>query len=269
MAIITMITDWGETDYYTAAVKGAILCLMPDAVIVDITHKVPRFDIAQTAYLLGNAYESFPTGTVHIIGVASEETEENFHVAVSYKGQYFIGLDNGIFSLLFPKPPDEVVTLDVFYSNENATTFPERDRFAKAAVLLAQGKKLSEIGTPREALVQKSAFQPTAGKSTIHGMVVHIDSYENLITNISYPLFKKVIGAQPFKIEVKGYTAHTISEGYFKVAVSEIACLFGCNGFLQIAINRGKASSLLNIKKREKVTISVVEKKEETPFQLY
>ena len=259
MAIITLISDWGDTDYYAAAVKGAILSRMPEAVIVDISHKVPRFNIAYAAYLLKNAYKSFPKGTVHLIGVDSEEKRDQYHVVVSYDGHFFIGLDNGIFTLMFHDAPHEIVSLEWNFDNDFATTFPCRDRFAKAAVHLAQQKPLQEIGKPIETLQSNLSFQPTGGKSDIHGIVIFLDTYENLITNIPQEFFNKVIGKRKFVIKVKSYRIDKIHDGYDTVPEGEIVCLFGSNGLLQIAINRGKASTLLNIQVRDKVVISAKE----------
>ncbi len=263
MAIITLLSDWGDDGYYTAAVKGAILKSLPGAVIVDITHNVPRFDINYASFVLKNVWESFPEGTIHLINVLSEETDENLHVAVSYKGHFFIGADNGIFSLLFPGPPDEVVSLDVFYTNPDATTFPERDRFVPAAVMLAQGKPLTELGTPKEELKQKTPFLPAANKDRIQGLVVFIDSYDNCITNITKTLFNKIIGNKPFRISLKKNTESRIVNSYFEAPESELACFFNSNGYLEIALNRSKASQLLNINLNDSVTITVVEKEED------
>ena len=220
MAIFTLLSDWGDKDYYQAAVKGAILSKLPEAVIVDITHKVPHFDINYAAFVLRNVWNSFPEGTIHIIGVSSEETDENFHVVVSYQGHYFIGCDNGIFSLLFPNTPLEAVSLDVFYDNPEATTFPERDRFVPAAVMLAQGKKLSDLGTAKKELKQVIPFLPAANKSGIQGIVVFIDSYNNCITNIPKTLFNKIIGNKHFEISVKKYSREYIVNSYFEVIQS-------------------------------------------------
>ncbi len=263
MAIITLLSDWGYNDYYTAAVKGSILKSLPDAVIVDITHNVPHFDINYASFILKNVWNSFPEGTIHMINVLSEESDENLHVVVSYKGHYFIGADNGIFSLLFPEPPDEVVSLDIYYSNPDSTTFPERDRFVPAAVMLAQGKPLSELGTPKTELKQITPFLPAANKSRIHGLVVFIDAYDNCITNITKTLFNKVIGNKPFEITIKKNTENQIVNSYFEVPESELVCCFNSNGYLEIALNRAKASQLLNININDTVTITVKEKEEE------
>jgi S-adenosylmethionine hydrolase len=236
---------------------------LPDAVIVDITHNVPHFDINYASFILKNVWENFPEGTIHMINVLSEENDENLHVAVYYKGHYFIGADNGIFSLLFAEPPQDIVSLDIYYTNPDATTFPERDRFVPAAVMLAQGKPLSELGTPKEGLKQITPFLPAANKTRIQGLVVYIDAYDNCITNITKTLFNKVIGSKPFEISIKKNSEKRIVNSFFEVPESELVCYFNSNGYLEIALNRAKASQLLNININDTVTVAVVEKEED------
>ena len=101
MPVITLTTDMGSRDYYVAAVKGAILTQFPEATIVDISHHVPPFDIAQASFVLSNAYRNFPPGSVHIIGVNPVRDIHTQHMVVFQDGHYFIGADNGIFSLLW------------------------------------------------------------------------------------------------------------------------------------------------------------------------
>lgn len=132
----------GGRDYYVAAVKGIIYNIIPDIQLVDISHHISPFDIAQASFILRNAYPNFPPGTVHIIGVNPERVkrkdafdmrEETLHVVVQYEGQYFIGADNGIFSLLFDNEPEKAfeITLD---TGSGTSTFPTRDVFAKSPV---------------------------------------------------------------------------------------------------------------------------------------
>ena len=97
MAIITLTSDWGYSDYYVAAVKGAILSQIPDAVIVDITHEITPFNVRQAGFVLKNCFRDFPKGTIHIIAVDTIETLDIPHVVVKADGQYFISADNGIF----------------------------------------------------------------------------------------------------------------------------------------------------------------------------
>ncbi len=120
MAIITLTSDMGLKDYYVASVKGAILRHCEDAVLVDITHQVTPFNIAEAGFVVKNAFAEFPEGSIHLIAISPEEVlhpedpdRDILHVACRYKGHYFIGADNGMFSLIFDHEPEELVTLNL------------------------------------------------------------------------------------------------------------------------------------------------------------
>jgi S-adenosylmethionine hydrolase len=141
MPIITLTTDLGLKDHYVASVKGAILSQIPDVSIVDITHSIEAFNISQTAYVIRNCYKNFPAGSIHILGVDSELSLKNSHLAVFAGGHYFIGTDNGTFSLLFDElKPDKIVELNIS-QNTDSLTFPINagfpDNEAKPTVVFA------------------------------------------------------------------------------------------------------------------------------------
>lgn len=262
MAIITLTTDWGDKDYYVATTKGRILQEMPEVVVVDVTHKITPFHSTEAAYILKHAYHHFPKGTIHIIGVNTEENEKVAHVAIFYDGHYFIGADDGIFSLIFQKNYEKAVVLETPHEGVSHT-FSTRDRFVKAALMLAKGASLDELGRSEAELVQKLPFEPASNHQGIKGMVIHIDSYENLITNISRQLFDEVIGNKPFRLALNGYECFQLSEGYSDVPESEILCLFGSNDLLQIALNKSNAASLLGIRVNDPVSLLIRNEDEE------
>jgi S-adenosyl-L-methionine hydrolase (adenosine-forming) len=243
--IITLTSDWGLNDHYLASVKGAILSRLPNASIIDISHQVRHFDIRQAAFLIRNTYPHFPAGTIHIIDIDSIETRTNPHVVVLADGQYFIGADKGIFTLIFDKKPDQVIAIDVVQDSEYFT-FPARDRFVKVACDIASGKSIAEMGDIYSNLNQKLNFQPVVTMEMIQGKVIYIDNYENVFSNISINLFREHVDKKPFTIPIrKGYIIQKISKAYDEVPEGEIVVLFASNGLLQIAINRGRAASLL------------------------
>ncbi len=257
MAIITLTSDWGDTDYYQAAVKGRILQALPDAVIVDVTHKIPQFDTREAAYVLRHAYKNFPKGTIHIIGVNTEESLEEPHLVVLYDGHYFIGADNGVFSLVFEKDknPEKIYTLDIPQDSEKYT-FSGRHRFAKAAVMLARGDAIETLGETCPEINKKLDYEPSFNASGIRGMVIHIDPYSNAITNISRKLFKRIIGNKAFSLYFKGYTCESIGESYADAGgdASEV-CLFGSSDLLEIAMKYSTASSLMGLQVNDPVIV--------------
>ena len=189
MAIITLTTDLGQIDAYVGSVKGKLLTKCPSATLVDISHQIPRFNIFHAAYVLQNAFPDFPEGTIHVIGVESTEAEDIRAVAIRYQGQYFIGFDNGLLSLVCQGQPDEMVTLDARHLDHQ--TFLLRDLLAEAACELANGKPLAQLGRPVQALVEAHTQEPVLVDGSIRGNVVYIDHYGNAITNISEQLFRE------------------------------------------------------------------------------
>ena len=252
-----MTSDWGTSDYYAAAVKGVILSQMPDATIVDITHDIAPFNIAHAGFTLRNCYRNFPEGTIHIIAVETIESDVAPHVVVKAHGHYFISTDNGIFSHIIDNDYEEAVFIDV-EQDTDFFTFSTRDRFAKVAVMIAKGEPLSNIGARRERLNDGGTFCAIVKKNIIEGIVIHIDSYDNLITNISKELFDEVGMGRDFIIKVKGdlYMIDEISESYDDVDHLDPVAIFGTHGYLEIALNHAKMASLWGIELRS--TIQVV-----------
>ncbi len=260
MAIITLTTDWGFKDHYTGAVKGALLSLMPDVTIVDITHHIPQFDIEPASFVIRNCYYNFPKGTVHIIGINTEASIESPHTAILYDGHYFIGADNGIFSLIFSGKPEKIIELNITQDSDYFT-FSTRDVFVKAAVMILQGKKLEEIGFEKQTLNEQLHLSPVIEANTIKGNIIYVDSYENAISNISEKLFREVGKGRKFVITFRsGYEIEAISQAYKDVDPGEKLALFGTSGNLEIAMNMGNASSLLGLKMRDSVRIDFDEK---------
>ena len=145
MAIITLTTDFGVRDHFVGAIKGFILSEIEGATIVDISHLVSPFNIVEASYILKNAYKTFPEGTIHIIGVDSELTPINKHVAVKIDGHYFIGADNGILSFLAKEiNPEKMVEINIHDRIESV--FPVLDVFVKVAGHISRGGTLEVIG---------------------------------------------------------------------------------------------------------------------------
>src|ERR1035437_3497058 len=155
MAIITLTTDLGDKDIYQAALKGSILKLLPTINIVDITNNVAAYNIQQAAFILKNSFYYFPDATVHLIGIDTVFNSETRYLAVKYKNHFFVGADNGIFSLMFDRDPDEIVEISIM-QDLKFLHFPLADIFVKAACHLAKGGSLPQIGIPVSNIDRKS-----------------------------------------------------------------------------------------------------------------
>ncbi len=248
MAIITLTSDWGLKDFYVASVKGFILQQLPNATIIDISHQITTYDIFHTYFVLKNSYYNFPKGSIHIIGVNTEASIQTPHIVMLYDGHYFVGADNGIFSLLCNDEAEKIVELEVI-QDSNYFTFSSRDVFAKVACMIAKGEKIEKLGIVKKNLNKKNYLTPLVDGKTIRGSIMYIDNYNNAITNIPEKLFKQVGKNKPFEIVFKtpGYEINQISKSYSDVAVGDKLALFGTTGLLEIAINQDKAASLLGL----------------------
>ncbi|NCD71916.1 SAM hydrolase/SAM-dependent halogenase family protein [Mucilaginibacter agri] len=255
MPIITLTTDLGDKDIYQAALKGSILSLLPNVSIIDITHSVAAFNVQQAAFVLKNSYHYFPANTVHLIGIDTVYNAHTRYLAVRYKEHYFVGADNGIFSLMFNAEPDEIVELNIM-QDLKFLHFPLADIFVKAACHLAQGGKLTEIGISVTSIEKKMNLQPAVERNLIKGVVIYIDSFQNVITNITKDFFNKVQHGRRFVLYFKrNETITQLSWHYNEVPEGEKLCLFGISDHLEIAINKGNASGLLGLNLGDSVII--------------
>jgi S-adenosylmethionine hydrolase len=246
MAIITLTTDFGLRDYYVGVIKGAMLCQNPNINIVDISHNIETYDIVQASFIIKNTYKAFPKGTIHIVSVNNFINTTKSFIAIKHKDYYFIGPDNGIFSLVFEDKPTEVFRLETTDANRG---FPLKDIFAKAIHHITTDKPFEEIGEKVFQIQERITLQPVLSKSQIRGSVIFIDNYENVIVNIPQVLFEQVANKRRFEIFFKRYDPITsICEHYSDVPVGETLCLFNSTGYLEVSVNLGKAASLHNLK---------------------
>lgn len=260
--IITLTTDMGLKDYYVASIKGSIIKELPEVRIVDISHFIQPFDISHAAFVIKNCYKDFPKGTIHIIGINPESNDNCSHLIVENHQQYFIGSDNGIFSLLFEKEPDAIWKISL---NEevNSYSFPTKNIFTKAACHIARGGLPSVISKPIESYNKRELFRATVDPDLIKGTVSYIDSYGNIITNISQSLFNEIGKGRPFNILLtrSGYSINKIHLKYGDVPEGEKVALFSSSNLLEIAINKGVegsgggANQLFGLKLNDTITI--------------
>jgi len=245
MPIITLLSDWGLTDHYAASVKGAILSRVPDAVIVDISHNIRLFDIKHASFVMRNAWHTFPEGTIHIIGVDSIESDKHPHIIVKSEGHYFIGADTGLISIILSQKPEKIISVSVT-QDSGYFIFPARDRFVKVAALLASGTPMEELGEPLQSLNTKTLLQPDFDGKTIYGKVMHIDNYENVFVNITDRFIRECMGKSLYEVIYRKEIIQMV-KAYGDVREGYTCALFASNGYLQIAVNRGKAASLLGM----------------------
>ncbi len=263
MAIITLTTDWGTKDHYLASVKGSLLSHIAGVQIIDISHDVLPFDIYQASFIFKNAYPNFPKGSVHIIGVNSDASIQQPHIVIKYANQYFIGSDNGVFSLIFGQKEIEIIELDIFQESDKFT-FSTKDVFVKAAQHIIAGGDITELGNKKDKINKLMSFEPVVEMDndsiSIIGKIIYIDRYENVITNISEKLFNEYALNRDFDITFNTFSGELtqISKSYLDVPPSEMCALFDSNQMLEISINQGNAASLLGLKLDSRIRINIL-----------
>ena len=271
MSIITLTTDYGLKDHFVGALKGKIMSEFSEAKIIDISHQIDAFNTAETSYIIASAYTSFPKGTVHLIGVDIELSNENQHIAMQYNDHYFVCADNGILSMLIQKmKPQKIVNINIH--DRLLPDATDLDTFVKVACHLAKGGLLNVIGKEINAIKQVTELQATVTTdgNTIKGYVVYIDHFGNAVTNISRKMFQDVAKNRQYEVSFKNKKVKNIFKKYTDIGtpnypiaeqVGNKLAIFNEAGFLEIAIFRsnpatvGSAATLLGLGYRDVVTI--------------
>ena len=268
--IITLTTDWGLKDYFSGALKGAILRAVPSAALVDITHLIAANTIGHAAYTFKNAWKHFPDNTIHFIGIETETKGYGNLIAFEFEKQFFIGYDCGIFSMIFENMPTAIYKIDGEIKSRKNNYSPVVD-FIKS---VANGISIEKTGKPINTWLEKTFLIPNIEKNHIVGHVIYIDEYGNLITNIERNIFEYTRNDRDFVIQIKsqGYQIKTISNWYHDVDHGELVAIFNEAGTIEIGINGGKASQLFNMKYNNTIRIEFNDNKnrktDANPFSL-
>ncbi len=244
MAVITFLSDFGYTDHYVAAVKAKIISQNPDANIVDISHGIEHFNIAQAEYVLGSVFRDFPEGTVHLVAVNTQGSKQGKYHAAKFKGHYFLLSDNGLLSLLTEGKPDVVVELK---TDDPHMSFPAKDLLAPAAVYLANGGELEVLGDQTDNFCQLLNRQLRLNDHSITGHVIHVDHYGNLITNITRESIETIAHGRTYTVHFARETIGRIHTNYNQVDDGDCCCAYNSLEQLCIGINKGHAAELLGM----------------------
>jgi S-adenosyl-L-methionine hydrolase (adenosine-forming) len=270
--LVTLTSDFGTDGAYVAAMKGVIAGIAPDARVVDVTHGVEPQDVMEAAWILRQSVPFFPAGAIHLAVVDPGVGTARRAVACRIGEHFFVGPDNGLFSLLLgpdvlgPADPDELVVLDrpTFWRTPSpCATFHGRDIFAPAAAHLANGCPLDEVGSPvpPESLVRLRWVLPRADDQGVQGWIVHIDRFGNAITNIPSDLVDQHSAGR----SIRCYAGSTILEGvrttYAEVDEGESLVLTGSSGHLEVSIRGGDAAGLLSLSRGTAVHLVFVDRR--------
>lgn len=253
MAIVTLLTDSGETDHYAAAIKAKILSVNPGLTVIDISHKVLPCDIAHGAFILKSVFNDFPKGTVHLVAVDSTGNAETSSIAIQLEDHFFVGADNGLFGLISEKPHQQAV--DINSVNPITSTFPEKEIFAIAAAKLASGVSITSLGKAIPSFKKMIGRSVKATRKLIAGHVVRVDNFGNLITNISKADFDILSKDKNFTVQFAREKFRKINSNYHQAEQGDCFLIFNSLGFLEIGIYKGRANELLGMELDSAVNI--------------
>ena len=245
MAIVTLLTDSGTSDHYVAAIKARIISINQAIRIEDITHDIKPGDIGHAAFVLRAVFRDFPMQTVHLVGVDATGNKNDSFIALQLEDHFFVGCDNGLFGLLSEQSHQQVIELNSL--NPITTTFPERDIFASAAVKLASGMPITNLGKPMTMFKKMIDRQIKATKKQITGSIIRVDAVGNLITNISKRVFDILSPGKSFTVTFGGEKFRKIHTQYSQAEQGECFIVFNSLGLLEIGIYKGNASELLGL----------------------
>ncbi len=252
--IITLTTDFGLADSYVASLKGVILSIAPSARIVDISHQVPPQDILHGAYLLATAWRYFPKGTIHLAVVDPGVGAGRNAIAVSAKGHTFFAPDNGLLTMALggtlPAGAKAFVIENPRYRLDPVSSvFHGRDIFAPAAAYCAQGLAIQELGKPLSRIVTLPLSAPhRRADGSVLGTVIHVDTFGNLVTNVTQRHIKGDI-----TIGVAGKSIAGLSRTYAEG--KGLLALWGSSGYLEVAVRNGNAAKRLGVKRGDEVVL--------------
>ena len=247
MPVVTLSTDIGQADYITGAIKGQLLQADATNNIVDITHQLSQNNYQHAAYLCNNAFKHFPAGTFHIIIVNLFETLPSYMLIAEYKGQYIACPDNGILTTICGVVPTNILAVAVDTSH-GFGVLACTGALAAAFKKLNDGQPVHFIGEPIYEIKEKYPLRPTIGADWIDSQIIFIDSFENVVINITKTEFEEQRKGRSFKIIfTRKEVIDRLSQNYASVGPGDKLAWFNSAGYLEIAINKGNMAGLFGL----------------------
>jgi hypothetical protein len=258
MRVITLTTDFGTRDYYVGTMKGVIFRIAPLVHVVDLTHEIEKHDIAEAAIVVRSSRSFFPPGTVHVAVVDPGVGGSRRPVLVRSADQFYVGPDNGIFSFVLDANSEAWEIASPEYRLDVVSdTFHGRDIFAPAAAHLVAGVSPDDFGPRVDDLARITTRPPSVFPDRIQGEVIHVDSFGNLITNVSRDLLDGVVGEGTVTIEVSGRIIDGVSRTYSEAPRASLMAVFGSTDLLELAVRDGSAHRKLGVGRGDPVRLTI------------
>jgi S-adenosylmethionine hydrolase len=257
--VITLLTDFGTKDHYVASMKGVILNINPQCILIDMTHQVGPHDIQEGAFILANTYSYFPKGTIHLCVVDPGVGGVRKPILLVTQNYFFVGPDNGLFTFVAQREKvKQVVVLakQKYFLSKVSTTFHGRDIFAPVAAHLSLGIKPNAFGYEIDSIRELGLKKPIIKDGKLLGEILHIDAFGNLISNIDEEILRQFVKGRPFVTEAGRKAIRCSKKGYWKGKKGEPIALLGSSGFLEVSVREGNAQKMLKLKRGDPIVIS-------------
>ncbi len=259
--LITFTTDFGLNDHYVGTMKGVILNINPAAQIVDICNAVQSYDVLDGALTIAQAYRYFPSDTVHLVIVDPGVGTTRRPLLVTTEKHVFIAPDNGVLSFVYEKEERisvRAITAEHYYLQPVSSTFHGRDVFAAIAGWLSKGTDVAKFGDEISDYVRFAAPRPKpVNEKLIKGVVLKVDKFGNLITNITPADLPQLFAPEPppFKVLIAKSEITKMKTAYAQGTPGEVFCILNSMGFLEIASHRGSAAHIVGAAKGSDVGV--------------
>jgi S-adenosyl-L-methionine hydrolase (adenosine-forming) len=262
--IVTLTSDFGLKDPYVAEMKAVILSIYSDAVIVDVTHEIEKFNIRMGAFMLASAAPYFPKGTVHVGVVDPGVGTERRSLLVQTRQGFFVGPDNGLLILAAEKQgitSIREITNPKLMLARVSNTFHGRDVFAPAAAHLANGVPPSDFGPEIRDVVKPKFTKVKISKDALIGEVLNVDGFGNVITNVNENDMTQLHAGDWITAELPNCNLKLrFGKAYAEAKPKEALALIGSHGYVELAVNQGNAAETFQTKIGDKVKLSISSK---------
>jgi S-adenosyl-L-methionine hydrolase (adenosine-forming) len=252
--IITLTTDFGLSDHFVGAMKGVILGIQPAAQLIDISHGVQPYDIADGAFTIAQAYRYFPKKTIHVVVVDPGVGSARRPLLAEVAGQYFVAPDNGALSMVFAREPAvrvRHITNERYFLHPVSRTFHGRDVFSPVAGHLAAGVSPAQFGMPIKDYIRASFDEPKKSATPTHtgthawtGTILKSDHFGNLATNFHVDQFPS-IRTHTFALKVGLQVITRLALTFSECEAGELFVVVGSSGYLEVAASQGSAAQAL------------------------
>ena len=261
ISLVTLLTDFGDADFFVPSLKGVLLGINPQIRIVDLSHRVPAHGIEHGAFFLKSCYEYYPDGTVHVVVVDPDVGSDRRALLVSTSRYFFLAPDNGVLSPIFQNEASvEVRAIEnkQYRLDSAGATFDGRDLFAPAAAWLTKGQSPGSYGRLITDYVTLPDDAPKMNNQVLQGRIMYIDHFGNGITNITsteIETFRSVTKKEWTGLMVGEMTVKGIKGFYGEGATGLPELLMNSNGHLEIFIKQGRAADRCGLHVGQKVEL--------------